>query len=216
MQTSDRSNASRTNGAKSHGPTTEAGKQRSSMNAIRHGLLSKYVVLQNESQEQFEAVFDDHLITLAPANNVELICVEEMAAAAWRIRRLMAIETSIMDKAIAKRTEEDELSRTSAAFSQLAAGQELHLIDRYGNRLQRTYQRAFNNLQLLKQLHKPSALPDPEPIPEPTPAPVDGTPPTPKKPQEPNEPGSPPPPPESAIPPSNPDPSPHKTPNPNS
>ena len=40
--------AAQTNGARSKGPVSPAGKRRSSQNATRHGLLSNHIVLRDE------------------------------------------------------------------------------------------------------------------------------------------------------------------------
>jgi hypothetical protein len=142
--------ARRANGALSRGPKTPEGKRRSSLNALRHGLLSKGVVLQNESEETFNIVLAQHHAKLRPADDVEACAVEEMVASAWRLRRLWSIETRLFDRAVAKSTETDEADRIADAFSTLAAGPELHLIDRYETHLHRIYQRSFQNLLLLR------------------------------------------------------------------
>jgi hypothetical protein len=45
--------ASPANGAKSRGPKTPEGKLGSSRNSLRHGVLSKTIVLEDESSETF-------------------------------------------------------------------------------------------------------------------------------------------------------------------
>ena len=49
-----------------------------------------------------------------------------------------------------RRTEESELSRMAAAFSELAATPQLGLLHRYETRLHVMYQRAFHNLVLMR------------------------------------------------------------------
>ena len=75
--------AARINGARSRGPKTAEGKRRSSLNAIRPGLFSKIVVLQNESTENFRAMLARHMARLAPG--VEQNAIEEMVSAALRV-----------------------------------------------------------------------------------------------------------------------------------
>src|SRR5271167_5055946 len=109
MRLSKRHIASQLNGARSRGPKTEEGKQRSSMNALRHGLLSKCVVLPMASQEIFDVLLNQHLSKFEPADGVEHSAVEEMVAAEWRKSRLQAIETRLLKNAVARRTEPDEM-----------------------------------------------------------------------------------------------------------
>jgi hypothetical protein len=155
MQLSKRAIASRANGALSRGPKTEEGKRRSSANSIRHGLLAKCVVLRNESQETFAQHLDQHLQKLNPADDVEQGVVEEMAAAAWRLRRLWTIETTLLDKCVEKRPESGERARIAAAFAELSSSNELHLLDRYEARLHRMYQRSLHNLLVLREFENP-------------------------------------------------------------
>src|SRR5580704_2223107 len=119
MRTLKAIQASRANGARSCGPNTPEGKRRASINAMRHGLLAKGVVLDNESGEIFSELLAQHLDKFAPADGVEECAVEEMAASAWRLRRLWAIETRILANAVEKRPEANEIDRIAAAFTQL-------------------------------------------------------------------------------------------------
>jgi hypothetical protein len=144
--------ASRANGALGGGPITAAGKRNSSQNAIRHGLLSKSTVLQNESGETFARLLAQHQAKLRPADDVEEGAIEEMASAFWRLRRLWTIETRLFDNSIEKRTETDERDRLAGAFSDLAAGNDLNLLDRYENKLHRMYQRSLHKFLLLREL----------------------------------------------------------------
>ena len=144
--------ASRANGALGRGPVTQEGRRRSSQNAIRHGLLSKEVVLQNESEETFAKLLATHLARLRPADEVEEGAIEEMVAASWRRRRLWTIETRLFDNSIGKRQDTDERDRLAGAFSDLADGNDLRLLDRYENRLDRMYHRSLHRYLVLREL----------------------------------------------------------------
>ena len=55
MPTQLRSDTARANGVKSHGPTTAEGREKSSRNAVKHGLFSRNpLVLEND--DDFEAL----------------------------------------------------------------------------------------------------------------------------------------------------------------
>ncbi len=169
MKTSSyrRIRASRVNGARSPGPRTPEGKARSSQNALRHGLLSKCVVLESESAQGFQSILSQHALRLAPADDVEQGYIDEMAAASWRLRRTWAIETALFDSAVQDQPSGDDLARLAAAFSKLAAGPELALLHRYETRLHMEYQRSLHNFLVLRQAGIPN---EPNPIIEHQPA----------------------------------------------
>ena len=155
MSSLRRINCSRANGARSRGPASAEGRERSSANAIRHGLLAKCVVLENESGPCFDQLVAEHTGRFAPADGVEFGMIEEMAAAYWRMRRAWVIENRLMEKALRHQPPGDEAARIAAAFSELAASPELNLLHRYETRLHRIYQRAFCNLALLGECELP-------------------------------------------------------------
>src|ERR1700683_974764 len=95
--------ASRANGARSRGPTTEEGKKRSAMNSLRHGLLSKCTVLPDESREVFDQLLDQYRTKFDPLDGVEHNHVEEMVASVWKKRRIWAAENNLLAKTAAKR-----------------------------------------------------------------------------------------------------------------
>jgi hypothetical protein len=162
---SKRTIASRANGAKSQGPTSAAGKRRSSANSARHGLLAKSDVLSNESESVFGQFFDEHLQKLNPADGVEYAVVEEIVTAAWRLRRLWNVESTLFNKAIERSTDNTAPGRSADAFTSLGANNELQLLDRYETRIQRMYQRALRNLEQLRKVPQVQPYPEPnEPI----------------------------------------------------
>jgi hypothetical protein len=162
---SKRAIASRANGAKSQGPTSPAGKRRSSANSTRHGLLAKSVILTYESESVFQQFFDEHLQKLNPADGVEYAVVEEIAVAAWRLRRVWNVESTLFNKAIGRSTENSAPGRAADAFTGLGASNQLQLLDRYETRLQRMYQRGLKTLEQLRKVPQVTPYPEPnEPI----------------------------------------------------
>ena len=83
MRTVKQIEASRENGAKSHGPVTEEGKAISARNNTRHGLLAQAVVIIGESPESFTALLDKLVAEHQPQILSEMIQVEKMAVAYW-------------------------------------------------------------------------------------------------------------------------------------
>jgi hypothetical protein len=151
MSSLRRINSSRANGRRSNGPVTVAGKLISSQNALRHGLLARCLVLEDESPEAFQAVLADHIQRLQPVDSLELGLVEEMVAAWWRTRRSWAIETQMLEEAAANpESPAPPIGRIAAAFKGLAESPALPLMHRYETRLHMAYQRPLHNLLLLR------------------------------------------------------------------
>jgi hypothetical protein len=158
-----KSETARTNGAKSHGPTTAEGKEKSSRNALKHGLTagSGNILLDCESQDEFEAAQNKLLGIHEPVTPAETDIVEEMIAARWRIRRMWTIETGLLNAEILTQqsspsvSEGDPAIHLAVAFRTLADdSRSLALASRYEARLQRLYDRAYKTLRELQQARK--------------------------------------------------------------
>src|SRR5713226_9683348 len=81
MSTQRKIDSARANGAKSHGPITEEGRKKSSMNALKHGLTARTVVLSNEKDDEYTVLVDSYVQDLQPTDSVEMDHVVEMANA---------------------------------------------------------------------------------------------------------------------------------------
>jgi hypothetical protein len=84
--------ANRKNSRKSTGPKTPAGKSRSSRNSTTLGLYSSHNVLPCEDPALFLELRSAYLADLHPQTPIELLLVEQIISAAWKIRRLHAAE----------------------------------------------------------------------------------------------------------------------------
>src|SRR5512133_160685 len=158
MSSLRRINASRANGARSRGPVTPEGKQRSAVNAVRHGLLARSVVLEHESVDAFQRHLDDFIGIHKPANSVQLGYVETMAVSDWRTRRCWAMEAALVNRAVADNPGGGPLMAMANAYA--ALGGSLEVIRRYETSNQRIYQRALNNLIRERKSPPPPDLPD--------------------------------------------------------
>src|SRR5690348_7263099 len=143
MSSQRRIDASKRNGARSQGPKTPAGKRRSSINAMRHGLLVKCVVLETESEEQFLLLLAQHQGKFAPRDDIEFGLIEDMAACYWRLRRAMAIERRLFDEAMDKSSDPDGLHRLGKAWDQIGDSPKLLHLHRYQVMLNRMHHRAL-------------------------------------------------------------------------
>ena len=155
--------ASRVNGAKSRGPVTAAGKQRSSQNSIRHGLTSKVVVLSNESQEDYDRVLAAYVARWQPSDEPELDLVEDIVSARWRLNRDLALEAASLDHEMDRQSatiqadyeQIDEETRCALALKTLAEqGKALSHLSRHESRIRRGMQRALEELRTMQSERK--------------------------------------------------------------
>src|SRR5262245_1789831 len=89
--------ANRRNALRSTGPRTEDGKQRSRVNAVRHGLTAETVVASLEDAEDYKAfeaaIIADYETETAVARELVL----RLASLLWRLRRANAIEADLFE-----------------------------------------------------------------------------------------------------------------------
>src|SRR6266699_3375824 len=97
MSSRNKRKVARRNGAKAAGTKSAAGIQKSALNATKHGLLAKTLVLANESQAKFDELLQSYVDRFQPKDQVEMGFFNEMVAARWRQQRLWTIQTSGID-----------------------------------------------------------------------------------------------------------------------
>lgn len=88
--------ASRTNGGKSHGPTSAEGKYRSRLSALKNGLFSKDIVVaaageRIEDYESFKTVVWD---SVQPDGAVEEMLTDDLVTNWWRRQRVRRSESA--------------------------------------------------------------------------------------------------------------------------
>src|SRR4051812_10901205 len=89
--------ASAENGRRSRGPITEAGKEKSRLAVLKHGLCAKIqVLLPMEIPESFEEDFQRYVDRFQPADDVEYHHVMDLTAANWRLGRAIGMEKALI------------------------------------------------------------------------------------------------------------------------
>jgi uncharacterized protein len=158
MSSKRRIESSRANGAKSHGPVTDAGRLKSSRNNLRHGLLAGIVVLENEKPEAFTDLVDAFTREIGPQTEAQRALVETMAVARWRQMRLWAVERATLQSELEKHDPEsrDAAPSLSLAFRALAdQSRTLDLLNRYESRFECQFTRSLNLLMKLARPDNP-------------------------------------------------------------
>jgi len=95
----NRAAINRANAQHSTGPRSEAGKQRSALNALTHGLTCRTAVLPSEDPAAFEQHHRQFLDEYRPATPTETQLVHELADTAWRLNRIPLLEADLLSRA---------------------------------------------------------------------------------------------------------------------
>jgi len=152
---SDLSSASnnRANSHHSTGPRTAAGKQRSSLNALRHGLTGHTVVLPTEDQAAYQRHLKRFVDQFQPQGALEEQLVQTLGDAAWRLNRVAAAEATYLTLAAEQQRDSIQTNEPRAAQA-LAQAQAFHQqshslanISIYEQRIARLFDRTLNQLR---------------------------------------------------------------------
>ena len=89
--------ANRRNAQKSTGPRTPEGRAVSKMNALKHGIFSKEVLVSGlnikESRRELEELYERFWQQYGPVGPVEEMLVDQIITAHWRLRRALRAES---------------------------------------------------------------------------------------------------------------------------
>jgi hypothetical protein len=100
--------ANRRNAIKSTGPRTQAGKDRSRRNALRHGLTAETVIAEIEDPQDYRCFEAAVTADFSPETAVERQLVLRLASLLWRLRRAAAIETGMFENAVTSIDQSDQ------------------------------------------------------------------------------------------------------------
>jgi hypothetical protein len=127
---------------RSTGPRTAAGKQRSSQNAITHGLTSRSPVLATEDPAAYDAQCRGFFAEYQPATPTETQLVQELADTAWRLNRIPALEAALFDRAANPPSEQARID-----FDIVDAHRALATLGLHYARLSRQFQKVVDHLR---------------------------------------------------------------------
>jgi hypothetical protein len=88
--------ANRLNALHSSGPTSPAGRVRSSINALRHGLTARVVVLPTEDMNAYKVFSKEIADSLDAQTPLERQFAQTVADNQWRINRIRSIEDGML------------------------------------------------------------------------------------------------------------------------
>jgi hypothetical protein len=139
------------NAKRSTGPVTDAGKDISSRNSLRHGLTARKILLSVEDKVEFDEIRADFLAAFAPKTRYEQLLLEDTVRAYWSWSRVQCAHTAFLDKVVQgecgmanRMTPERALARI---FTEEQHAKSLRLLMRYEAAAERTYRRCKQDLE---------------------------------------------------------------------
>ncbi len=137
--------ANRANAQLSTGPRTESGKQRSSLNSLRHGLSSHTAVLPSEDAQAYQRHCQQFHDEYQPTTPTETQLVQELADTAWRLNRIPLLEADLLTRAADTRATREPIACDIAEATRALATLGMH-----GQRLSRQFQKTLDQLRALQ------------------------------------------------------------------
>jgi hypothetical protein len=155
--------ANQKNAQLSSGPTSDTGKAKSSLNAVKTGLTGRTVLLPGDDASYYEAHVADFFKRFEPASDDERNLVQSLADTDWRLLRIPALEMGIyalgrMEFA-GEFPKEDEAVRKHLIEAKvfLTYRKDLNNLSIQESRLRRQREKDTQALKELKELHKQEA-----------------------------------------------------------
>ena len=109
--------ANQANARHSTGPKTSEGKAVVRFNALRHGLLTRDVVLPGEDADAFEDLWNQVRGQLSPQGPIEEFYVNRVVNAMWRLRRAERAETALLPSRL-HGVKADRLAKQVSSFNE--------------------------------------------------------------------------------------------------
>jgi hypothetical protein len=137
------------------GPRSAAGKQRTRLNAYKHGLTGQIHLFTGEEHAAFEKHCQSNVQALAPVGILEQELAQSIAEDRWRLNRARALESGIF--ALGQLEEPSEAihrpqidQALSQAKTWLAEGRNIQLLSLYEQRIERLIARHMAELRTLR------------------------------------------------------------------
>lgn len=148
--------------AKKGGVKTEEGKAVSRYNSIKHGLLSKEVLLSDENETDLVSLGKKLRTELEPESELELVLIDRITANVWRLKRVMQMEREMMDSS-RKSIFGDDLQNLGQTLTHhdIAHNDIYGKLIRYESSIERGIYKALHELQRLQASRKGEEVPLP-------------------------------------------------------
>ncbi len=151
------------------GPRTEEGKKKSALNATRHGLTGRVVVMPWEDMDAYMRFCAELMTDLAPETAVERQYAQTFCDTQWRLNRARSLEDSMyalghFEAAGQIETENPQVhAALTAARVYRDDAKTFANLSLYEQRLQRTLDKSLKQLHTLQAERRAQTKAEPEP-----------------------------------------------------
>jgi hypothetical protein len=153
-------NTDRAESTAGQGPKTDAGRRRSSMNALRHGITGQVTTMTDEDRAAHDQLSQALIKDLAPDGAMEIQLAQRIATDSWRLNRISAIEDNLFalgqlqnaGQACPDVPEIDAALISARVFT--LESKQLQLLTLYEQRINRSIQKNLAILQCLQTTRK--------------------------------------------------------------
>lgn len=142
--------------ARKGGVKTPEGKAISRLNAMKHGILSKEVLLEGENEQGLIELGKRIRNDLKPQGEIEVLLVERIISNYWRLRRSLSVEKALMEweqnfelESVHFYTSKEEQVERKA-IKKMIANEDIARVSRYETMLERSIYKALHELQRLQ------------------------------------------------------------------
>ena len=141
--------ANQKNAKRSTGPKSNEGKAIVARNAIRHGILSEYVPVDETEFDLYSEYCEVMLHELEPRGNLQSLLADRVISTGWRLRRVVHVESLMLQKA-------HDSSYTTSYMDAFVGSSANHMaiLSRYERSLENALFRALKEFRALKDEHK--------------------------------------------------------------
>lgn len=137
------------------GVKTVEGKAISKLNPLKHGLLSKEVLLKGEDKQSYSELSQSLIESLQPIGAIEEILADRIVANIWRLRRVLEVERTTMEwqkvheiRSMHFDEKQDQIERN--AIREMLINDDIEKLQRYETAIERGIYKAMHELQRIQ------------------------------------------------------------------
>ena len=140
MATPQQQAANQANAQHSTGPQSPLGKARASLNARKHALCAKDILVATEEKEEFDLMAVGYDVEIDPQGPIEQTIFDSILGASWNMRRIGRMET--------------EACAGHATYADMLADEalqkNLERLARHRTRFERTFHRCMKEMSVVQ------------------------------------------------------------------